>query len=306
MLALANRTIVSLRKSASALSGLEDEVLYGMRVEILSTVPSEDENDNSQWCHVRTHYRYEGYCRLDELVVEDSEAVNACCSNAEATSTCINLNPSSNLVAQFEQGNLKIIMQPYADILSEPKVQGICLQSIPRGGRICVIGNVAEHEGWVKVALVDGRIGYTKEKYIGEYYPEPFTTDEETFRKRVVEMAKLYMGTQYRWGGKSPLGIDCSGMTSMSYMLCGVMIYRDASIKEGFPVKEIPYENKKPGDLLYFPGHIAMYMGDDMYIHSTGRNGSDGVVINSLNPKHELYREDLVKSLKCVGSIFPL
>ena len=281
MLALANRTIVSLRKSASALSGLEDEVLYGMRVEILSTVPSEDENDNSQWCHVRTHYRYEGYCRLDELVIEDA-------------------------VTAFEQGNLKIIMQPYADILSEPKVQGICLQSIPRGGRICVIGNVAEHEGWVKVALVDGRIGYTKEKYIGEYYPEPFTTDEETFRKRVVEMAKLYMGTQYRWGGKSPLGIDCSGMTSMSYMLCGVMIYRDASIKEGFPVKEIPYENKKPGDLLYFPGHIAMYMGDDMYIHSTGRNGSDGVVINSLNPKHELYREDLVKSLKCVGSIFPL
>ena len=281
MPALANRTIVSLRKSASAVSGLEDEVLYGMRVEILSTVPSEDENDNSQWCHVRTHYRYEGYCRLDELVIEDA-------------------------VTAFEQGNLKIIMQPYADILSEPKVQGICLQSIPRGGRICVIGNVAEHEGWVKVALVDGRIGYTKEKYIGEYYPAPFTTDEETFRKRVVEMAKLYMGTQYRWGGKSPLGIDCSGMTSMSYMLCGVMIYRDASIKEGFPVKEIPYENKKPGDLLYFPGHIAMYMGDDMYIHSTGRNGSDGVVINSLNPKHELYREDLVKSLKCVGSIFPL
>ncbi|MBO5337347.1 MAG: C40 family peptidase [Lachnospiraceae bacterium] len=281
MLALANRTIVSLRKSASALSGLEDEVLYGMRVEILSTVPSEDENDNSQWCHVRTHYRYEGYCRLDELVIEDA-------------------------VTAFEQGNLKIIMQPYADILSEPKVQGICLQSIPRGGRICVTGNVAEHEGWVKVALVDGRIGYTKEKYIGEYYPEPFTTDEETFRKRVVEMAKLYLGTQYRWGGKSPLGIDCSGMTSMSYMLCGVMIYRDASIKEGFPVKEIPFENKKPGDLLYFPGHIAMYMGDDMYIHSTGRNGSDGVVINSLDPKHELYREDLVKSLKYVGSIFPL
>ena len=93
-------------------------------------------------------------------------------------------------------------------------------------------------------------------------------------------------------------------MTSMSYMLCGIMICRDASICEGFPVKEIPFENKKPGDLFYWPGHIAMYMGDDMFIHSTGKNGSDGVVINSLNPAHELYREDLAKSIKAVGSIF--
>ena len=282
MQALANKTIVSLRKKASAMSGLEDEVLYGMKVEILSTCPSEDEDDHAQWCYVRTHYRYEGYCRMEELVTEKT----------------------TDPVATFESGNLQIIMQPYADILSEPRVQGICLQSIPRGGRIRVIRPVPEREGWMEVALVDGRIGYTKEKYIGAYYPTPFTADEDTFRKRVVEMAKLYLGTQYRWGGKSPLGIDCSGMTSMSYMLCGVMIYRDASIREGFPVKEIPFETKKPGDLFYWPGHIAMYMGDDLYIHSTGKNGSDGVVINSLNPAHELYREDLANSIKAVGSIF--
>ncbi len=287
MQALANRTIVSLRSKASAVSGLEDEVLYGMKVEILSTCASEDADDKSLWCHVRTHYRYEGFCRLEELTYNSVE------------------NPT-NPVTAFESGNLKLIMQPYADILSEPRVQGICLQSIPRGGRIRIIGAVPEKEGWMEVALVDGRIGYTKEKYIGEYYPEPFTDDEDTFRQRVVEMAKLYMGTQYRWGGKSPLGIDCSGLTSMSYMLCGVMIFRDARIQEGFPVKEIPFEAKKPGDLLYWPGHIAMYMGDDMYIHSTGKNGSDGVVINSLNPEHELYREDLVKTLKATGSIFPI
>lgn len=289
MQALANRTIVSLRIRPSAVSGLEDEVLYGMKVEILSPCPSEDEGDHAQWCYVRTHYRYEGYCRMEELVTEN--CTGCACSTADP-------------VTAFESGDLKIIMQPYADILSEPRVQGICLQSIPRGGRIRLIGPVPEREGWMEIALADGRIGYTKEKYIGEYYPTPFTEDEDTFRKRVVEMAKSYLGTQYRWGGKSPLGIDCSGMTSMSYMLCGVMIYRDASICEGFPVKEIPFENKKPGDLFYWPGHIAMYMGDDMFIHSTGKNRSDGVVINSLNPAHELYREDLAKSIKAVGSIF--
>ena len=303
MQALANRTIVSLRSRASATAGLEDEVLYGMKVDILDTCASEDTDDTSQWCHVRTHYRYEGYCRLDELVTETShKGVKSCHTEAATGDTAAD---ATNPVSLFESGNTKIIMQPYADILSEPRVQGICLQSIPRGGRIRVIGAVPEKEGWMEVALVDGRIGYTKEKFIGEYYPEPFTEDEEAFRQRVVEMAKLYLGTQYRWGGKSPLGIDCSGLTSMSYMLCGVMIFRDAQIRDGFPVKEIPFASKKPGDLLYWPGHIAMYMGDDMYIHSTGKNGSDGVVINSLNPAHPLYREDLVKTLKATGSIFP-
>ncbi|MDE7045823.1 MAG: C40 family peptidase, partial [Acetatifactor sp.] len=198
------------------------------------------------------------------------------------------------------------VLQPYADVLSEPRVQGLCLESVPRGGRLIRIGEVPEREGWIEVELADGRRGYTKEKFLGPYYSRRFTEDEAEFRGRLVEMARGYMGTQYRWGGKSPLGIDCSGLTSMCYMLCGVFIYRNARMKEGFPIKEIRAEDKKPGDLLFFPGHIALYIGDDRYIHSTGKNGSDGVVINSLNPEHEDFRQDLWEKLESVGSMFPV
>ena len=90
----------------------------------------------------------------------------------------------------------------------------------------------------------------------------------------------------------------------MCYMYQGILIYRDAKIMYGFPVKEIPFHEKERGDLLYFPGHIAMYIEDDRYIHATARAGSDGVVINSLNPNDPDYREDLAKSLYAVGSIF--
>jgi cell wall-associated NlpC family hydrolase len=90
----------------------------------------------------------------------------------------------------------------------------------------------------------------------------------------------------------------------MAYLLNGVIIFRDARITEGFPIHEIGYENMKPGDLMFFPGHVAMYIGNDKYVHSTGKNGSDGVVINSLNPKDPDYREDLPKVLKAVGSLF--
>ncbi len=279
MKALANSAIVSLRSQPSAKAVLADEVLYGMPVQVLETVDIPDDNLNSTvWCRVQTHYRYEGYCRMDELLTGER-------------------------VAEFQDEKLATVMQPYADVLSEPRVQGICMQSVTRGGRLRVIES-ADANGWVKVELVDGTCGYIKEKYLGPLYLSIFTENEEEFRAHVVETAKLYLGTQYRWGGKSPLGIDCSGLTSMSYMLCGVFIYRDAQIRDGFPVHEIPFEEKKPGDLIFFPGHIAMYIGNDQYIHSTGKNGSDGVVINSFNPNDECYRPDLVENILYTGSIF--
>ena len=114
----------------------------------------------------------------------------------------------------------------------------------------------------------------------------------------------LYQGTHYRWGGKSPLGIDCSGLASMAYMLCGILIYRDANIVEGFPIREIDRARMKPGDLLFFPGHVAMYMGDGRYCHSTGRSGDDGFTINSLDPDAADFRPDLAAKLSAVGSYF--
>ena len=67
---------------------------------------------------------------------------------------------------------------------------------------------------------------------------------------------------------------------------------------------EVAFENKKPGDALFFPGHVALYLGEGRYIHSTGAAVSGGVVINSLETSDPLYREDLVKCLYAVGSIF--
>ena len=229
------------------------------------------------------------------------------------------------------------------DVLSLPKVQGVRMMELERGGVLRRQPETAEeaeaHKGWAKVRLVDGRVGYVRDvalepvryemsavfsqeeglpfdealakqkgipaaELVQEALNRWYGGSEEAFRNALAEQAKKYLGTEYRWGGKSGRGIDCSGLVSSAYMQCGVLIYRDAKIIEGWPMHEVAFENKKPGDALFFPGHVALYLGEGRYIHSTGAAASGGVVINSLEPSDPLYREDLVKCLYAVGSIF--
>ena len=225
------------------------------------------------------------------------------------------------------------------DVLSLPKVQGLRLQELERGGLLRRLPEEAPAAGWVKVALADDRTGYVRDVALepvrwsmGAVYtqreglafnaalaaaegcaPEQLVHraverwhggSEEAFRDALVRQAERYLGTEYRWGGKSGRGIDCSGLVSSAYMQCGVLIYRDAKLVEGWPMHAIPPEQMRRGDALYFPGHIALYLGGGRYIHSTGAAASGGVVINSLDPADPLYREDLVRSLYAVGSVF--
>ena len=67
MKAIAAKTIVSLREKPSSGMSLDDELLYGMVVEVLKEVPDED-GDGEPWLLVRTAYRYEGYCRKGDLL----------------------------------------------------------------------------------------------------------------------------------------------------------------------------------------------------------------------------------------------
>jgi hypothetical protein len=266
-------------------SAISDEGLYGMG--LLITGPEEQ-----GFYPVRTFYGYSGFIRKEDMETVSLEELKS-----------------------WEEGGLMVTDGVYVDIVSLPKVQGVRLLSLFRGSVIKVLSFDSEKEGWAKVELLDGRVGYIRNQFLrakefsqsglwtGEL-PQKEIVDEALFRKSVVETAKQYLGIQYRWGGRSTAGIDCSGLTSESYLLNGILTFRDARIEPGFPVHEIPKDEMLPGDLMYFPGHIAMYLGNGAYIHSTGKIGSGGVVINSLNPQAEDYRADLAESWYASGSIF--
>ena len=198
-----------------------------------------------------------------------------------------------------------VVTALFADVLSGPEVEFPVLTTLPRGALVTP-GEGPCPEGWRRITLPDGQNGYTKCNFLDEYCDSALDLPEEALRARVVERAKSYLGVQYRWGGKSPMGIDCSGLTFMSWFFSGVLLYRDAKLVPGYPARAIPLEQCRPADLLYFPGHIALYLGEGRYIHSTARAGSDGVVINSLDPDQPDYRADLPGKLLTAGTVFPL
>ena len=223
--------------------------------EVLHGMKMEIEVEDGDWLYVHTSYRYKGWLHRRHL--------------AEKLETCTHY-----------------VTAVMADVLAVPKVQAYLIECLTLG---CTVRTLSEEdEGWVQVALADGRIGFIRAVFLKKL-PEIIT------REVVCQTAKLYIGSQYRWGGKSPLGIDCSGLCFMAYWLNGVGIYRDARIVEGFAIKEISLAKAQMGDLVFFDGHVGMLIEGGMMIHSSA--SGDGVGVEGFVGKW-------LDKLVAVGSVF--
>ena len=136
---------------------------------------------------------------------------------------------------------------------------------------------------------------------------------------KIVSDTKEYLGIPYLWGGASPKGYDCSGLTKTVFLLNGIQLPRDASQQVLCGEEVTPgnrFDNLKAGDLLFFGkkatdtkqekvSHVAIYMEKGEMIHATGH-----VRIQSLWEESPLFAEDRLKTFlrakriteDCIGS----
>lgn len=84
----------------------------------------------------------------------------------------------------------------------------------------------------------------------------------------IVNAAYGYLGTPYVWGGTSYSGIDCSGLTMMCHRAAGISIPRVSYSQAASGQKVGSLENALPGDVICYPGHVAIYIGNKQVIHA--------------------------------------
>lgn len=96
-------------------------------------------------------------------------------------------------------------------------------------------------------------------------------------KEDLIKNALLLLNSPYLWGGRTPLGIDCSGFTQLIYRLSGFSLLRDASQQatQGEVLSFI--EEAEEGDLAFFDNnegiitHVGMIMRDNYIIHAHGK-----------------------------------
>ena len=103
---------------------------------------------------------------------------------------------------------------------------------------------------------------------------------------KIAEYACKYVGMPYVWGGSSlTSGADCSGFMMAVYNKFGYKMGRRGFLKSGTRVSK-----PMAGDIVYYPGHVAIYIGNGKVVHELNR--SRGCVISSVNlcGRHSYWR----------------
>ncbi len=99
----------------------------------------------------------------------------------------------------------------------------------------------------------------------------------------ILRAAESLIGTPYLYGGATPQGFDCSGLTQYAYRSVGIAIPRTAAAQQR-AAQSIPRDALRPGDLVFFAtgrtgvDHVGVYAGDGRFVHapSSGRVVSFG------------------------------
>lgn len=182
---------------------------------------------------------------------------------------------------------------PFADLLPEKRNHFRRVTALPFGARIRAVSD--ENEPRYAIVQALNRSLFVHKNHIS---PIPNLIERtDGLRRAFAETALKYLGVQYRWGGRTFAGIDCSGLCFNSYRFNGVNIWRDADIERSPNLTPIDFNRARPGDLIFFKGHMALYLGNGRIVHSSATAGK--VVIEKFTDN------DYLKEIYiCAGTLF--
>jgi len=143
-------------------------------------------------------------------------------------------------------------------VYPEPDIKSVPLDLLSMGAQLCAVSTKDRF-----TQLDTG--GFVFSDHIA------LTTEYE---KDFVAVAEMFEGTPYLWGGKTSLGLDCSGLVQVSFAACGKAVLRDTDMMQEQLGIEIPLTPElsglQRGDLVFWQGHMAVMCNETTLVHANG------------------------------------
>lgn len=96
----------------------------------------------------------------------------------------------------------------------------------------------------------------------------------DSFEPEFVAVAERFLGVPYLWGGKTSLGLDCSGLTQLALATAGIASPRDSDMLEAALGTAVAFDDSlsglKRGDLVFWKGHVGILTDPDTLLHANG------------------------------------
>lgn len=150
-------------------------------------------------------------------------------------------------------------------VYPEAELRAPPLMQLSMGARLRVTG-MAEKRGthYQLVTLPDGREGAVIARHV-----QSLDTPMDDW----VSLAEQFLYVPYLWGGRSSIGIDCSALVQIARLTAGKPTLRDSDMQGKMGRKlalTADFSGLRRGDLIFWPGHVAIMLDSDNIIHANG------------------------------------
>jgi cell wall-associated NlpC family hydrolase len=137
-----------------------------------------------------------------------------------------------------------------------PSIKLPPVEALPLGARLAI------------VRIVD-RMAVTRS---GAYVPAMHLASLAIYEPDFVAVAERFVGVPYLWGGKTALGLDCSGLVQIALAACGIACPRDSDMQEeafgGPAAVAADFSHLQRGDLIFWRGHVAIVRDRASLLHA--------------------------------------